>query len=448
MGKGKKGKPAGGGENGHNLALTSTDTDLEMTPPPPVDPPLTLSGQQAGNSATVALRWGISPALLEELGQSPEQKPFVLIVLVSPSGQEVERQLIPLADMMTFVQLRAPGRNRLLATVVKTGPATWENEHVLRDAFLARYDYGFYRRTVLQSDRRAFNEDNLCKYAAEFSIEVPKELFAKERPAWVKTWVNRWHRGQPPVDDCDFRKRAARAFTVQPPLVFSGWIISSVIRLVCAAFLLLCGFRGLNFRAIYNAEAWWYRDVWIDNDGSVFVHLWRNRQSVYGRLAFIVLGLLHPFVWVFTAVCLGFIALRVDWTLEVLIEVLITVAKATAVWIPFTLVALAVGYVLDRLVRSLFEPIAETEEQRETNRLAKEAAEKAAAVKDLAARQAAAARQRAEEEAERTRFQRDLALVLRNGMVPNVRALPRSRRTMHLLFWDMKTRVCKPFAQG
>jgi len=71
-------------------------------------------------------------------------------------------------------------------------------------------------------------------------VEIPESIFANEPAQWMKDWVYLWSR-YGPEDQCDFRRRAIFAFTLQPVFFVIWELMKRIGIVVTGIFALLWG---------------------------------------------------------------------------------------------------------------------------------------------------------------------------------------------------------------
>ena len=358
-------------------------------------------------TATVPVRWCITKAGLDELKMRNVFFPYLLIIIVSLDEQtdsRVEtRYLVPLTQILQYVEFRRPGRNRIFATVVwNADPATAEDplksEAHLRDTYLKRGDGGQYEKTLVNALGTSIMFDEpyrMLQWLATLTAEVPAEFFAKLHPRWLTRWVTRWLTTWV-VNECDFRRRARFAFTLQPVLILRGVLICATLKLGEVILFWLGGMFKLNYRALFS-WAWNFKQIWQqgawDTPDDVFKHTFSSRSPAFWPLTPIVpLGL----------VALGYYGLG--------FAVIKTVLFAAVILLAASVGFLASSPVMHRLT--------ETWTKREAEEKARE----------------------------RQRWERELSYVLCDGvMTPALSALPPERRTLRLRVQRLIAAFCRPF---
>lgn len=270
-----------------------TQTDLLVVPGE-----IKLSIQQDPEGQThsmVPLSWCLSPDLAERMRQQGVDNAYMLIV-VSNGGVEITRDVVPLMDLMTYVQFRRPGQNEIHATVVYGS----EVKKKLRK----KEDGGQYQCQVLEerdpmldSHRNVEGWLDFAELAKEFErdeaelmaesearqevllslnfssmrrlpeegtlrVEVPKEMFAKEPSKFRQWWVNQLPWERRPHDQCHFRKRTIVSIPLVPVWLAVKGALALGLELVSFAYLLflvVMGSRELDFRPFrhpFNCAPW------------------------------------------------------------------------------------------------------------------------------------------------------------------------------------------------
>ncbi len=349
-------------------------------------------------SATVPVRWCVTKDEVEALKKAEALNPHILLVVMS--GSRETRYLLPLNQMMEYLQFFKPGPSQVFASIVWycTGKAG-----KLQDLYLARKD-DRYRNTVLNGEHDGLLEPQYLGYKHlgfdRLELVLPSELFAKEPPQWEQRWVNLWFETKP-RDECQYRRRRILAYTIQPPAVLLwltgllGW------RWLAAAFqlLLLCR-RGVNLKPLVHPWRYKTEDIWDRAGETIF---WRE---VGRRGEELPLLFLLPFAPIWPLVILlglGLLYLR---------------NPALLIWeIAAIIFGCSVGLMVLGTVLLFVSP---------------------ALLRKLEEKQKAKWR----------KAQADYEELLCNGCSEvSFRALPPERQTIYLRFQDLKARVCQPFAR-
>jgi len=370
---------------------------------------LFIDEKASAGDSTAAVRWCICPPVFEAIKKKSELTPYLLLVVTDEEGHEVRRSLLPLAQEMEFISFSLPGRFRIQATVAcldKDG-VKWilETDHWGK-CRLRLTGYGGDLCTDLPLGI-------VCEGYGEIFVNVAKEFFAKKPPHWLWWWGNLWHE-MSPKDQCQFRKRCILAFSLQPLVVAIYLPILILIRL-CVAFFFAVGIgvRGLDFGAIVHPFSAKTGDVLAGTCIADSIFFTEEAGGVHPR--FFV-----PFMPIVVVVAFGltcgawgifFRSVPFWWT------------PVTAIWI---LTVITVISVLTSLALRISDKLFGN--RREFKRWI---------------------HNRLMEERREQRFRQTYAPIVCQGvpLKADLGALPKEKRTFHLRFYNLKRKVCKPFAR-
>ena len=214
------------------------------------------------DGGSVPVRWCLTPDTLALLREKKPINPHVLLVTAGETDDQNRRRrtewrmLVPLEDATAYVQFRVGG------PCVITGCIVWGQK--LRDlqVILNTRERGAWKSDLFEGD--CLREDLLplseldgmshmksvslirARLTGTLAVSVSPQCFAKEPPAWLATWVNLgW--GDKTADECEFRRRAIFAFSVQ--LFFLFPLAYAWMTLLVTTFL-LCGFTNLPWNRL------------------------------------------------------------------------------------------------------------------------------------------------------------------------------------------------------
>lgn len=214
-------------------------------------------------SGTIKISWCVGIETINYLAQKQITNPQVVIV-VSPNpddethhySSKEQRYVIPLRDLMAFIELRVAGKNRIRAFI------THYSEQHSKELYLTRIG-GRYNTDILsywynddpQSDQKLgwsciFHlYDGVCQPEiwSELFVDVPLECFAKEPPEWEKEWVN-WLFRDKCIDQCHYRRRRIFAYTVQPLIMMLNLFWRCAVMLAAFSYLS----RGLTLKYLLH----------------------------------------------------------------------------------------------------------------------------------------------------------------------------------------------------
>ena len=416
----------------------------------------------SNGNPTLPIRWCLDPKDVKVLKDNHAQDTHILIVVSYENGQE-DRQLLPLDQTMTYVSFRYPGKHKVYAKLFwllpEDGSPGRERTAKLRKCFLEKCNRNRYERNVLENfNHEAFGHEPLeirngfsilwANFSpspkASLDVEVQPGYFAKEPPAWLGWWANLWWK-YGPTDQCELRKRKILAFTVQP-LAVLAWVIGrAVIGLVFLVIGLLFGLRNMHIMPLFHPfrESLESINGEVEDAGghehhfcSVFCH--NSKHNLRSRLwlpftppailAYLFIlstisrGLKMPF--------LKFLALISKWAWA---HILLVISS-----FPFWA---AVGILAACTLGAILATSFGTPRWLESYGMWRKERERWA---ELA-------------EKNKKRMLEELRLVKLDDLYkemqcstipwsPSIKALPKKRQTLTLRFYDLKSKVCKPFA--
>ena len=398
---------------------------------------LVTNSDTAGNP-TVAIRWCLVPEEIAYLKDNKISNPHIFLVIVN-NKKQVDRQLIPISDLMTYVSFRRAGDNTVFATIV------WDNDSLkdLRKYYMGKYKYG-YKNSFYDKDLDTITDTNGYGLDA-ITVNVSADFFAPEPAEWEKKWVNLWFETEP-KDQCRFRKRRILAYTIQPPLVLLCVIWLVFFRTLSVLFFVVIRTRTkVNFAPIIHPFKNDNEDVWHEslNAGR---NIYLRKKDNTEREDYTIAGVLfHPI----TIIVLSAILLIIDlagteiflgWWSYLLGALVVGVSVIVLV-----LIISVLGEVVKWLAGNIKSWRKKTSVSKQKSKLSRR--QKKLARQAEANRLAEAAKQLALQ-AELEKLKKEFALISCNGgpLVPKLAALPKEKRTIHLRFLDLKARVCKPFA--
>lgn len=399
-------------------ALSTSTQDRESAEPIQL---YTVQDPEGQVDSVVPLRWCITPETVRMIQERGFEDPHMLIIIEN-GGSEVDRELVPLTDMMCYIEFRRPGTNVVHATIVASEPLA----HCSVNEVFSKWDSKHYLGSVLRfhdsTIDHSIDDVKRLDCEAQLDVVVPEEMFSK---SWRLTW---WlgtcldKRGTPPPRDrCQLRQRA---LLNAPTLPFLGAILLLLLAVlwmanaVTTAFMLLLGRRDVDFRALFHPN--WVdvpTDIWVRSAPSFW---WKKKVTVPQH----VFGYTHESVWyekrhpVFFVlnppVLLAVTALGLVMS-YIFSNVLLLVLPLLAVAVVALAIVVVYGFTRDAISRRAANKEKEKELQREEHRQA---------------------------------LSRELELLTCNSQSreASLAALPRERRTVKLRYRHYKAMVCKPFA--
>lgn len=205
-------------------------------------------------TGAIPVTWCLNQEMLNALKEDGMENPQVVIIthpVEKYSIQKESRVVVPLTDLMAYVDFKSAGLNKIRA-FIEDGRTSG-----ISTKYLSRNERGFYMRDIFEEENVGWSygfpfNDGTNKYepeweASEIEMEVPQGIFAPEPPEWEKQWVNHYYENKV-TDQCGYRRRRIFAYTIQFPFVF----VVQVIRLQITLLALLLGKRGTSLMPFLN----------------------------------------------------------------------------------------------------------------------------------------------------------------------------------------------------
>ena len=375
------------------------------------------------SNPTIAVRWCLPLGLLPKEAREPR----VLIVLTNKEKRWEKRMIFPLGQLLAFIPLHWSGETKIeafllwrIGTIENLETERRETKHfcarLLENSIGGIVD----EQKELVAEMETPTGVQPKQFRDKLTLEVPKEIFAKEPPAWLKRWVEQVFNGRT-QDQCCFRKRAAFALLAVP--IRWGIIapVFSFVKILLALITLGLGFWNVDWREIARP----FNSL---ND------LWRYKRACPKQERFLfkrwpILFCLMPLYYLADIVILSALAILIFDKLKVFQGIIWQIlGKAGLVCAGLTCLILIASLIVSGVNR--FSNSSKRRQRRQEAR-----------------------RQREQAEQERlTRFwekQRgDLVGLFCDSadLRPQVAALPPQKQTVSLRFWELKAKVCKPFS--
>ncbi|MBI5004880.1 MAG: hypothetical protein HZC04_01695 [Candidatus Lloydbacteria bacterium] len=371
--------------------------------------------------SVLPIRWNIDQETTEKILESEIGEPLLFLVAVGKDRVE-HREVVPLKQMMHYLQLRTSGEIKIFAGIIYSqNKSQWE----LKKIFLERSNHCSYRTEVfeettdsLKLGRVFYSINHGYAYlfretsAAEISIHVPKEAFAKEPPKWEQKWVN-WFYETKPVDQCQYRRRRIIAYTVQPFIISVCFILKMVLNSALVCFNgVICGRRDTEWRSIIRPFLYAPDDNGYDSSSVYFT-------KKGGKTQFLPLFLFNPATIVFGVIIMWVVLYK-------------QYDAAFSFWPTFAYTIIAIGS-FSVIGITLYSAADFLASGKLTGKL-----KKYAYFKNLfeTARE------------ERRAYLKNAYAVLSSEVPETVSldTLPKEKQTIYLRFLDLKAKVCRPFA--
>ncbi len=388
----------------------------------------------------IPVQWCLNRHETERLKEVRAQNIQILLVIAYEGTDLEDRYLVPIDQGLAYIQFRRPGKHTLFAKVVYE--EFWNRGSTQK--LLRKHNQRAYDAKVLNEGRNDLLEHDYLEYhlsigvlpeTSEEEISVPKEYFPAEPPEWLKRIIN-YGFEYPPVDECSFRRRKLLCLIKVPALALWA-VVTTVLRLIIASYLVLAGWRGVDFAPVFHP---WRCDI-----SDVYVNLsqrsWFEFDGRRNRRRSDLIYLLHPnlYLILFATVTVTKILLKKSYA-ELFRMIWLLIANFVLVvwtwivqyfsqwWLHSVLIVLGAGiaaYFLARTVDSLLRRGLEDKNYKLSEEY------------------------QAELERSRNRqydeLYKQLACV-KAPKTPSLANLPKEKQTLHLKYLGLKAKVCRPFA--
>lgn len=179
------------------------------------------------DSSTLSVGWTVTPDVLAEVTkhEADGKKSWMMLLIFSKDRGHEQRKIVPLRDCIAYLGLERPGKTRVYGQILcgsrkdvfkswltKERPTSWETK-----SHFHAMENGFPVSLGALKEHRVGPEISI-------DLEAPSEVFASEPPAWERKWVNRLFPRMPAYDQCEYRRRRLVAYTVQP-VIAVGWTL-------------------------------------------------------------------------------------------------------------------------------------------------------------------------------------------------------------------------------
>lgn len=367
------------------------------------------------DGGSVPVTWCLSPDWLEK---HDINQYWVLFSTCQPQpgGENAEwRGCCKLSEMMAYVTFFRPGVNRIFATITdsKFKIENWMSRH-----------NGQWVNSVVSFPTQWTDPDKIDNWEYKLwhfinptyriecddiiQVDLPKDCFAKEPWEIEKVWVN-WLWNNKAVDQCEFRKRRMFAYSIQPIL----FLLMVVFRIMVAFACLSVGCKGLRWAPVFKPLYYSTHDIVGDITGS---YLTIKKLPNITRFMFVPMV---PLVLFGIFICILNPHYNLTWTLVVSLfcAAFIPVLCGIGFLFYFIFSNVKFGEILD----SLFNKLDRFTESR--SKVKKQALN------------------------EWNHQQRELLMCSNAKAIRKFSDLPKSKRTIKLRFYGLKSLVCRPFAK-
>lgn len=246
-------------------------------------------------SGSIPVTWCLDKELLELLRERHIEDPQV-VISVAPVTDNYHstmeyRKVVPLKDMLAYVDFHFPGKNRIYAFISGKG------KKYAKETYLARRDYGYYE-DVLNTSGDDYS-GWLYWTAVPLEVEVPEACFGKKPSEFEKEWLA-YLGNNKLTDQCSLRKRRL-LYPFQAVLL----MLDVLVRVLAFIIAALVGSRSLTPQYILHPLTYSLADTLIDTftfpEGIYFIGQTSNKFVNYSTLIFmpavlsiIFVGVLKP----------------------------------------------------------------------------------------------------------------------------------------------------------
>lgn len=379
-----------------------------------------VANTEESASTSIPIRWCVGRDTRAKLQEKEALNPHLLLV-VTRGGYEVSRCLVPIDQIMEYVDFQRPGTHKIFAAVVWNsrgdtrvlekrifGGKVTDNDGNVRE---------FDEKRVLDRDGELELRDTyyyasgnnlaICSLdeTASIKVNVAEEFFASPPSKFEKFWVNFWFERKA-NNQCQFRRRRMLAYSIQPFVVLLYMLGKTIVRGVIALSLLLCGFRGVNLHPLIHPWAMDNNDIWWHMGRSVFT---ATKDGKSRKFIVVVCEISnatkdHGSKIMTAVVLIGLAAIAIKFCFRYPLTVAVIATIVGVVWLTGRLVTMK--------ARKL-EALPENE------------------------------RKQILLERENARYQ---GIACNGPMVASLSALPEERRTIYLRYKDIRAKLCKQFA--
>lgn len=412
-------------------------------------------GSTVLDSATIPVEWHLSDELISK---NPKyvvicDHETTLDYLKEQRGTSGgNRYFCKVTDLVKYLQLFTSGKHHLIIMVFCGLNAEKDAQEYLK----RNKDSAGWREMVWYTDIE--RKSSYEKETTFFEFEVPNELFAQKPQTgigkFIWNWVNGWYKNKP-IDECEYRKRKIFAFTIKPPIMLAGWIMSSffgiLYTLIGSFFLFFIGNRPANpwknikSALTMNADREFDLDLRYFQFRSSYWRLWK-RDVEHSRY---IPHLFVPFIFCIWAPIVGKILYSLIYNI---------INNPPSISLPSSsvlsglligiLIITLLSFVISRIIKYIYDP--KYVMRRKTKKREKE--RKQEDEKELKEEKKAQLERQKEKEAK----ERVATFLKTNASFNSVpakvdiqRVIPVVDRTTRftIRFWNLKAKVCKPFAR-
>lgn len=184
-------------------------------------------------AGSIPVSWCTDKETLQSLKYYEIKNPHVVLIVAPVNNysmnQEI-RKLVPLKDMMAWIEFERPGPHRIFAFISTKDFSSKKSVYEYKESVIEKND-GRHLNMILNYDGDDFRNQYLERkdivLSSPILVNVPEEIFAKKAPEWELNWVNHFFSSNP-RNQCEYRRRRIFAYTLQPILSIFIYLASFV----------------------------------------------------------------------------------------------------------------------------------------------------------------------------------------------------------------------------
>jgi hypothetical protein len=351
-------------------------------------------------SGSIPLSWCLDEEAINYYLEKKCPNPYIVICVipVGSSSSKEKRFIAPIKDLIMYIPFSTKGKNKIFALVCSSKS---QAQSLIRRS---SYDEFYMESIAYIADDGSFGynsyiTESFLNSAESLEVEVPAECFAPEPPEWEQAWVNNWFQYKP-KDQCEYRRRRIFAYTFQP----IAFIINMLLRIIFTIIALFFGCRNTTLQPLLHQLSNDLETAFmIMTGGTIFIGRGKSTFKNYIRL------LCAPFV---VLPVVGFIIGCAMGIIPIMKVLAIFTGVIMVVFIPFLIVF---GTSFVRFINDYLDMKANQMEANEYWYMNKD----------------------------------NMDLILCNGKdkPTKLKDIPKKNRTLKLKFFDLKSKVCRPFSR-
>jgi len=258
-----------------------------------------IVGNETGEimNGDVPVRWCVTPELVKKLEDDKIVDPHVLLVTADDHGREMQRQLVPITELMTYVRFTKAGKMRLYGFIIDGA----EGRKKLYRMYQRKVSGG-YETDIMFHYTSEPHDDLYGEYIRTSAIvEIPAGVFGKEPGPWMKWFVNLWHTDSGRVvDECHYRRRLMLAFSLKwiPVTIWATLLVTG--RVLVTGLLKLAGYwTNVNFLRSFRPFHYGSMEFHLLDDFSFLENdllVKRKYKKSYGRERTTTMWFTLPFI--------------------------------------------------------------------------------------------------------------------------------------------------------